>query len=490
MDPAFARSQNNIWACNHIYDGLVQLDDSLKVTPSIAKSWEISDDSKTYRFFLRNDVLFHANPCFKSDIERKVNAYDVLYSFERIISDTVNSPGSWIFKGKVDTKKPFVAVNDTLFEINLSKAFVPFLGILTMEYCSIIPEEAVKHYGPDFRKNPVGAGPFKFKRWLESQGLFLLRNSEYYGDTSLLDGVRTSFITDRKIAFLELMKGNIDFSSGLESSFVNDLLDKNGELLEKQKEKLQFIKAPYLNMEYLGINMSTTAGSPLANKKVRQALNFAIDRRLMLKSLRNNVGYPAISGFVPRGLPSYDEDKVAGYQYNPKKAMVLLKEAGFEAKTIEIELFTNKDYLDVTTFVARQWEEIGITCRIVLMESALLRDGMRNARIPLFRASWIADYPDGENFLSMFYSKNPAPPNYTRYSNPNFDELYELSLEEKDDSTRYTLYQEMDRILIEDAPVVFLFYDETALFATRNIRGISDNGINMLKTKQLIKSVD
>jgi peptide/nickel transport system substrate-binding protein len=150
-----------------------------------------------------------------------------------------------------------------------------------------------------------------------------------------------------------------------------------------------------------------------------------------------------------------------------------------------IKLHTNNDYLDIITYVARQWEILGIKIEIVLMESALLRSGMRSGDIELFRASWIADYPDEENFLSLFYSKNGAPPNYTRFSNKAFDELYEKSLNENDDKLRLQLYQSMNRIIIEQCPVVFLFYDETALFYNKRINDPSINGINLLNVKQI-----
>jgi len=120
-----------------------------------------------------------------------------------------------------------------------------------------------------------------------------------------------------------------------------------------------------------------------------------------------------------------------------------------------------------------------------VLESAILRDGMRKGSIPFFRASWIADYPDAESFLCMYYSKNPAPPNYTRFSDARFDELYELSIKESDVEKRYELYHEMDRILVEEAPVIFLFYDEASRFHSPKLNNVSSNGLNLLKAWQL-----
>jgi oligopeptide transport system substrate-binding protein len=282
----------------------------------------------------------------------------------------------------------------------------------------------------------------------------------------------------------------LDFVSGLESSFIHDLLTQNGDLLPKRQEELNLIKAPYLNSEYLGINMTNQPeDSPLRIKEIRQALNLGLDRELMLAALRNGVGKPANAGFVPSGLPSHDPTKVVGYTYNPDSARALISTAGFgkDNPLPEIELFTNKDYLDLTTFIARQWQEIGIRTKIEVLESSILRDGMRKSSIPFFRASWIADYPDAESFLCMFYSKYPAPPNYTRYSNPAYDKLYEEAIKTGDLKRRYELYHQMDLMLIEDAPVVFLFYDETALFSQKSVSGISGNAVNLLMVNDIKK---
>ena len=275
LDPAFAKSQNNIWAVDHLFNGLVQLDDQLNVRPAIAKSWEISEDGKTYTFKLRDDVFFHDDEAFVGGKGRKVIAKDFVYSFNRIIEDKTASPGSWIFKGRVVDDEPFSAPDESTFVLKLSQAFRPMLGILTMQYCSVVPEEAVEKYGKEFRSQPVGTGPFKFKNWLENQSLFLIKNDNYFEIENgqklpYLDAIRISFIADRKTAYLEMMNGKLDFFSGLESSIINELLTSEGELQDSKKEQLNFYKAAFLNTEYLGINMNfKSETSPLAKKKVR-----------------------------------------------------------------------------------------------------------------------------------------------------------------------------------------------------------------------------
>jgi oligopeptide transport system substrate-binding protein len=497
LDPAFAKNQANMWAVQSLFDGLVEVDDSLRIQPCLATRWTIAPDGLTYTFTLRDDVYFHDNPCFTNGKGRKMVASDVAYSFDRIIdSVTVNSPGSWIFKERVATQNPFSAPNDSTFVLRLEKPFGPMLGILTMQYCSVVPREAVDFYKKDFRKNPVGTGAFMFKKWLENQGLFLLKNPNFWEKDSsgvqlpYLDGVRTTFMPDRKTAYLEMMRGKVDFTSGIESSIVNELLTPDGDLHPKHLGKLQLIKTPYLNTEYLGINMdfSTRKTDALSQKKVRQALNFGFDRAQMLRTLRNSMGKPAISGFTPRGLPSFS-DNMGGYVFDPNHARRLLSEAGFpNGKGLPtVKLLTNKDYLDLCTFIVRQWEDLGVKTVVDVIETATLREMMSKGTAPFFRASWLADYPDAESFFTVFYSKNPSPPNYTRFKNAEFDRLYDLTLSETDTEKRYALYHQMDKILIEEAPVIFLFYDESSRFATTRVSGLSRNAMNLLPLKRVKK---
>ncbi len=491
LDPAFAKSQNNIWATHHLFNGLVQLDSNLNIIPDIAHSWDINADGTKYTFHLRDNVYFHNSPCFDNET-RKVLASDFVYSLNRLLDKKVNSPGSWLFSDKVAKNSAFTAPNDSTFVIRLNKAFRPMLGIMTMQYCSVIPHEAIDYFKKDFRSNPVGTGPFKFKKWLENQAMFFSKNEKYF-ESSIdnpipsYDGIKILFINDRKIALLEMKNKKLDFFAGLESSFINDLLTPEGDLQPKYEGLLNFIKNPFLNMEYLGINQEALEDdSPLKIKEVRQAMNYALNKELMLKRLRNNVGVAAQSGFIPRGLPSHNPNKVIGYKYDMKKARLLLAKAGHPngEGLKKIILTTNKDYLDLCIFASKEWEKIGLEVEIDMLESAVLRDGMRKSKIPFFRASWIADYPDGESFLCMFYGKNPPPPNYTRYKNTKFDKLYENAIVDNIDSSRYQKYWQMDQMIVDDAPVIFLFYDESASVYSERIKNISGNAVNLLNPRE------
>ena len=180
LDPAFARNPQVIWPDNQLYNGLVQLDDALNIEPDIAKSWEINDTTFTYTFYLRNDVFFHKNQVFVEkhgmDSTRIVTASDFVYSFDRLKDPKIASPGSWVLQNVAS----YSAENDTTLVIQLKKPFPPFLGLLSMRYCSVVPKEAVEYYGNNFRSNPVGTGPFQFKLWEENVKLVFRKNPLYF----------------------------------------------------------------------------------------------------------------------------------------------------------------------------------------------------------------------------------------------------------------------------------------------------------------------
>jgi oligopeptide transport system substrate-binding protein len=484
LDPAFSKDQATIWACNQLFNGLVQLDDSLNVIPAIADSWEISDSGKTYTFKLRNDVFFHENKCFANK-NRKANAFDFKYSFERIIDAKTASPGTWIFSEHIDSLSPFAALDSFTFQIKLRKPFLPLMGILTMQYCSVIPQEAVAYYGQDFRANPVGTGPFQLKKWREGIALILVKNENYFEKENgqslpYIDGVRVSFITDKKSEFLSFRQKEIDFISGLDASYIDEVLTENGTLKEALSGEFNLSKSPYLNTEYLGFNLADN----LYNKNVRQAVNMAIDRAELIKYLRNGIGKPAVNGFVPFGLPSFDESEVF-ISYNPEKAVELLKASGAYDSKKPVTLYTNETYREIGLMVAKQLSKVGLDVKLEVNPGAVLREWMVKGKAPFFRGSWIADYPDAESYYAVFYSKNGTPPNYTRFANKEFDKIYELALRETDNSKRYLLYKKLDVILNEETPVIPLYYDEVLLFSHKNIKGLSTNALNLLQLKRM-----
>ncbi|MBR9756555.1 MAG: ABC transporter substrate-binding protein [Algicola sp.] len=491
LDPAFSKDLADIWATNQLFNGLVQMDDSLNVLPSIAKHWTITDSAKTYTFTLRNDVWYHKHPRFGKEATRTVTAHDFEYSLNRLIDPKVASPGSWV----LNKVAAFKALNDSIFQIRLKQPFPAFLGLLTMKYCSVVPKEIVEHYGSRFRANPVGTGPFQFKRWEENIKLVFRKNPLYFERDSkgaqlpYLEAVSVTFLPDKQSEFLQFAQGNIDFVSGLDASYKDDILTAKGELRDKYTKAVRMIRGPYLNTEYLGFFMASEHPE-IQSKLLRQAVNYGFDRKKMMTYLRNGIGIPAHGGFIPKGLPGFNA--TAGFNYQPEKAKALV--AQFKTETgiqnPEITITTTSNYLSFCEYIQRELQKTGLSVHVDVVPAATLKDAKANGKLNIFRASWIADYPDAENYLSLYYSKNFAPngPNYTHFKNEHFDKWYEQAFTETNTKKRELLYAKMDSLVMQDAPAVVMFYDEVIRFTQKNVTGLGINPTNLLELKRVNKN--
>ncbi len=491
LDPAFARNPPIIWPTNQLFNGLVQQDDSLNTVPDIARRWEISEDAMTYTFYLRNDVYFHKHAQFKTaDSTRKVIAADFTYSFNRLQDPQVASPGSWV----LSNVESYEALSDTVFSIKLNKPFPAFIGLLGMRYCSVVPHEITEFYGSDFRSHPVGTGPFKFKRWQEGVKLVLRKNELYFEKDKqgrqlpYLEAVAITFLPDKQSEFLQFAQGNLDFLNSLDPSYKDELLTPSGQLKKKYAENVKVITGPFLNTEYIGFFLGSKS-EEVRSELLRRAVNYGIDRQKMITYLRNGIGTPADAGFIPKGLPGYVEN--SGYSYNPEKASQLIDEYIKKTDNItpSITIGTNAQYLDICEYIQRELGKIGLLINIDVMPPSTLRQLKSTGQLDAFRASWIADYPDAENYLSLYYSKNFTPngPNYTHFKNVVYDTLYEHSFSVTDITKRQEIYKKMDSILIKEAPFIPLYYDEVIQFLHKDVHGLTPNPQNFLNLKRVWK---
>ena len=490
LDPAFARNPPIIWPTNQLFNGLVQQDDSLNIVPDLAKRWTVDSSATRYTFTLRDDIYFHKHPQFKtSDSTRRLVASDFVYSFDRLKDPAVASPGSWVLSNVAG----YEAVNDSTFTITLNRQFPAFLGLLTMRYCSAVPREIVEYYGNEFRSHPVGTGPFKFKRWEEGVKM-VLRKNELYFETDengvqlpYLEAVAITFLPDKQSEFLQFAQGNLDMLNSLDPSYKDELLTATGKLKEKYKDEVKTITGPFLSTEYLGFFLDSPQDE-IRSELLRKAVNYGVDRVKMIKYLRNGIGEPAQAGFIPKGLPGYG---TAGFEYNPARARKLIEEyketTGNQNPVITIG--TNSQYLDICEYIQREIGKLGLTINIDVMPPSTLRQLKSTGKLDAFRASWIADYPDAENYLSLYYSKNFTPngPNYTHFKNDNFDRLYEASFKLTDLEERKVLYQKMDSILIAKAPFVTLYYDQVIKFVHKDVHGLKANPQDFLVLKRVRK---
>jgi peptide/nickel transport system substrate-binding protein len=506
LDPAAAISFENIWPVNQIFNGLVQMDDRLNVIPCIARKFTISDDGLVYTFNLRSDVYFQDNQCFESTRGRRVVAKDFVYSFNRLYDSKVSSASTLlnnIDRSEKTEYKGFQSINDSTLVIKLKEPFSAFLSILTMKFFSVVPYEAIEFYKTDFRRNPVGTGPFSFKMWEEGTKLILVKNVNYFERDEkgirlpYLDAVSVSFVKDRETAFMELLNGKFDMLSGADAFNINEVLDKEGDLRDIYTSKFYLQKQTFLKTDYIGIlideKIESVRNSPLRLKSIRKAINYAFDRDKMIKYLRNNIGIAAHAGFIPKGMKSYDPAKVKGYSYNPDFARELLKDAGYPGgKGLpEITLHTTDNIAskEQVEFIQSELSKCGINLQISIEKKSVLTQAVSNCEYEMFKKSWVGDYADEENFMTLFYSKNFSPQgvNYFHYKNAAFDEAFEKAQRETNEAIKIDLYQKMDRMIIDDAPVIPLYYDQVIRLVNHKIKGLGNNSMNLLNLKTVVK---
>ena len=489
LDPAFASNLPNIWATNQLFNGLVKLDDSLNIIPDIANHWSISDDGLNYIFQLREDVYFHKSKAFGNGKTRKVVAADFVFSLNRLRDPELASPGGWVLHN-VDKIEE---LDKYKLEIKLKKPFPAFLGLLTMRYCSVVPIDVIETMNEKFRSEPIGTGPFYFKKWEEDVKLVLRKNPIYFEKDNnglslpYLEAVVITFIPEIQSEFMLFLQGKLDMLNSLDNSYKDELLTSKGELKEHYRLKINMEKGPYLNTEYIGFYLdaeSEAIRSPL----VREAINIGFDRKKMITYLRNNIGFIGDRGFIPKGLIGHGKN--TSIKYDPERATGLInkfiKRHGYIP---EIKLATDSNYLDICQFIQRALEIIGLKIKIDVMSPAILKQSRSAGKLEMFRASWIADYPDAENYLSLFYSKNFSPngPNYTHYKNSKFDLLYEKSFEINDSKLRAINYEKMDSIAMVDYPIVPLYYDQVIRFIDKGVSGLKINATNLLKLERVKK---
>lgn len=487
LDPINARTQANNWACNLIYNSLVKINSELKIEPDIAKSWSISEDGKTYTFNLRNDVFFHQDTIFGKDSTRNVIANDFVFSFDRLNDPKAGGAGGWIMNN-VDTYK---ALNDSTFQIQLKTPSPAFLGLMAVKYASVVPKELFKNGNEEFNKHPIGTGPFQFKIWEDNVKMVLRKNPIYFEFDEkgkrlpYLEAVNITFLPEKNSEFLELIKGNIDMMADLDPSYKDEILNPLGQLNPKYSSSIDLIKSPYLSTVYLCFYLDDPN---TVNPLLREALNYGVDKDKIIKYMMKGIAFPADGGFIPKGLPGYSPK--SGYVYNPKKARELIELYKNKNGIIKpIELTTVQEYVDICEYISAEMAKLGLPMQVNVVPGPTMRDGKSTGKFTLFRANWGVDYPDAENFLSLFYSKNFAPegPNYSHYKNAQFDKLYEESFLINTIDERAKNYAEMDRLMMQSTPILPLFYDQTVVFLNKKVKGFQMSPIKLLDLTRVYK---
>jgi peptide/nickel transport system substrate-binding protein/oligopeptide transport system substrate-binding protein len=452
LDPALITDVQGGGIAAKLYNGLVRFDENLAIVPDIARSWNLSEDQRTYTFHLRKNVLFSNG--------RTVSAEDVRYSFERVLTPGTKAPLTWVLD-KIEGADDFIAgktamvagirvVDDHTLVLRLEKPFGPFLSLLAMVTAYVVPREEVERLGQDFGTHPQGSGPFVLREWKHGQDLILEAREDYYDGRSRLNGIVYRVIPEDLTAVLEFETGRLDvllIPSAEYRHFTTDPAWRD----------LVFGR-PGLNSYYLGLNCTRP---PFNDLRVRQAVNMAIDRRHILNTVFEKRGVLA-TGPVPPGLwkNSVRPLLAKGYAYDPEKAKALISQAGATGAVVRIFISADPEVLDIVGVIQNYLAAAGLKAEITQLDWSAFKHAVNKGEPDAFWLSWWADYPDPENFLfPLFHSASVGPSgNQTRIVDQDLDRIIELAQQTTSDAKRYRLYQEAENRIVQNAPWVFMWH--------------------------------
>jgi len=458
LDPALVVDVIGASIGAKLFNGLVRFDRELNLQPDIAEKWEVSEDGKIYTFFLHPGIRFSNG--------REVTADDVKYSFERVLNPTTRSPRTWVFdrikgaqefmKNQAQEVSGITVKSAYLLTIHLTKPFGPFLSLLTLTTAAVVPKEEVKKWGADFSFHVVGTGPFILQEWQHSQHLCLISNPKYFRSSPHIKGIVYRIIPEDLTTIVEFEINNLDIIRIPASEFHKYYTHPGKRSVKEQ---------PGLNIYYLGLNCQQP---PLNDIRVRQAICLAIDREKIRTTLFEKRGLLA-SGPVPPLLRKSFPPLKDYFPYNPTRSRELLKEAGYpEGFPLTITITALPEVLDIVEVIQQYLQEVGIKVSIVQLEWSSFKEVVARGKAQVFWLSWWADYPDAENFLfPLFHSSNwGAGGNRSFYKNPAVDLLIEKAQQEPDETTRIRLLHEAEKIIIQEAPVIF-FWNQTDYYLTQ-----------------------
>lgn len=517
--PMAIGEQNAYHIASQIYEGLVKYNPfDLSLVPGLAKTWDISKDLKEYTFHLRTNAKFHDDSCFTDGKGRMANAYDVKFSFEALCSKNINnSQYSITFKdrvegandnygmsgsGQVHTISGLTVLNDSTIRIRLLNPDPTFLNILAMPGCFVFAKEAGLKYGNKMRDHCVGTGPFYLYKWQQGDFLELKRNANYWAKDvhgnklPYLDGVHWSFISDKRSEVEAFRSGNLDAVYNIPVDLFHQTIGNIQNNSNDAGLDFDMYSSPALSTHFYGMNVQLNAFFSV--KEIRRAFNLAIDREKIAETVLKGEGNAAEYGIVPYTKTfekaGYNYKLLKGFTYNPDSARKLLALAGYsEGKglpefNLEINSGGGERNLMVALAVQKMLKEnIGINVNLNVVSWAEHMNNIYSGKSDFFRYAWVSDYPDPESFLTLFYGQHvpehleeKSYVNVGRYKNPKFDLQFLASRIELDKTKRYALLSRAEQILLDDAALMPLFYDENMRLVKKNVKNFRENPMSLM----------
>jgi peptide/nickel transport system substrate-binding protein/oligopeptide transport system substrate-binding protein len=450
LDPAMIVDVSGGSVAAKLFSGLVRYDDEMNIIPDVASEWKTSEDGRSYTFTLRRDVKFHNG--------RLLNAEDVRYSFERVLSPDSGSRRKWLFEpimgardvieGRAERCAGIEVVDDHTIRITLERPLAVFIGFLAMPNAYIVPREEVERRGEDFSDYVIGTGPFKLSEWRHDEVLKLVRNEEYFGEAARVGAINYRVLPEEFTRIAEFEAGNLDIVEIPAAEFPRFASDPSWRKRIKSRVGL--------NTYYLGFNCNK---EPMNDPVFRRAVNMAVDRQKIIDVTLQGRARLAV-GPVPPELPGHETDG-PGYEYDPERARQMLDSLGEKARRpIKLYQRARLSSLEINESVQYYLNKVGLDVEIVQLEWTAFKQAVSDGDADMFLLSWHADYPDAENFLfPVFHSSNwGASGNRAFYSSDEFDSLIERAQREPDADTRVELYRRAGSLILDDAPWVFLWH--------------------------------
>jgi peptide/nickel transport system substrate-binding protein len=494
-----------------VYEGLMTINPETKsIEPALAESYSISSDGKTYTFQIRKGVYFHDDQIFDDGKGREVKAQDIAFCYTKLCEP---SPYNQLYAFVVDVVKGarehyesggktgvsgIRVIDDYTLEIELEHPTPTFLSILTHPCSWIFPKELYE-YGEDINSWSIGTGPFKARTIKINDVVIFERNKAYWGvdeygnSLPYLDAIRCNFETNVRRQLNLFLDGKLDLIMTVPFESVPAL--KNAENSNQSDLDFKIVNIPGLRVEYYGFQHRSEIFSDI---KVRKAINYAIDREFIVDSILYGYGTPATHGFVPPSMPAYDADSVNGFSYDPEKARELLNEAGFESgndfPVLTLQLNDgNQTVIEVAEAVQRMLiQNLGITVELSVLPRDTHYEQIEQGNVNFWRDGWIADYPDPENFLKLFHGKlvpddtqKSSYLNSVRFKNTNFDNYFEASMRETAAKKRMRIARRADQILIEEAAVAPLYFEEWIWLLKNDVKNLSVGSMGVLELKSV-----
>lgn len=482
---------------SQIYEGLFKFDpQTLEVTNGLAEDYQVDETGTVYTFKLKKGVFFHDDPCFIGGKGRELKAQDIKYCFTKLCTKNINNQNFSIFKGilkgadryyaaSTDNKTPDFEVegirvkDEYTIELELVEPNSLITVNLARPACYIYPKEAEEKYGIDMRINAVGTGPFSLngEDVEEDISIILKKNPNYHSKDEFgnqlpyLDAVSIQFIKDKKTELFEFRKGNLDMIYRLPTEYIIEILEETMPGANGEYSQFQLQRSPEMMTQFLTLNNQKGV---FKNKNIRKAFNFAIDRTKILDFVLNGEGYaPGNHGITPPVFSNYNIESIKGYSLNIDSAKYYLRKAGYAGGRgfPKLQFLLNAEgerNTNVAVEIQKQLKDhINVDVELQILPFAQLLEKSYSGDYNMLRAAWVADFPSPENFLWVFSSKDvpnslkeASYPNVARYINKTFDKYYEDALKAKSINEANEYFKKAELQLMEDAPVIILWYDE------------------------------